>query len=105
MIQKPLIWVFADEPCLNASRKICYSVQDETDRGLRDGRDGIRFYPCTAWDGDVEGSIHVADTIYSEGYREGRKQWRVRFGSFPSSGDTRFDADILKELSEVESGC
>lgn len=78
-----------------------YTESEIRDSGFRDGRDGIRFYPCTEWDlvdGDhVRGSQSLAVRYYEEGYKAGRIHWKEFTGSFPSSGSTHLDD---KQVSE-----
>lgn len=78
-----------------------YTEQDCRDSGFRDGRDGIRFYPCSEWEmtaGDnVSGNKSLAYDAYASGYREGRAAWRKYSGRFPQSGSCQFDAAILNE--------
>jgi hypothetical protein len=52
------------------------------DRGFRHGTDGIVFYPAGA----------ANPSAYKMGYIDGRNYWRKLFGSYPSSGDRRWDA-------------
>jgi hypothetical protein len=52
------------------------------DRGFRHGTDGIMFYPANAKD----------PAAYKMGYIAGRRHWKGQFGSYPRSGDGRWDA-------------
>jgi hypothetical protein len=80
-----------------------YTIEECFESGFRDGRYGIRFYPCTYWEliqGDkVRGDIKAAETAYTEGYKSGRAHWRVFTNCFSALGDTRFDDAIKEEIA------
>lgn len=84
-----------------------YTIEDCYDSGFRDGRDGIRFYPCTVWelnDGDsVLGAVVKCATAYADGYKMGRAWWRIRTGGFPSSGDSRYDRSIAGDIERFKT--
>ena len=72
-----------------------YDALDCYQSGFRDGRDGIKFYPCSEWDlvaGDaVRGNRTRADKAYADGYRAGRLAWKEATGAFPRSGSDHLD--------------
>lgn len=80
-----------------------YTEQECRDSGFRDGRDGIRFYPCTEWElveGDqVRGHRTLARITYEQGYKAGRINWKEFTGSFPASGSTHLDDRDVPENS------
>ena len=75
-----------------------YSAQECYESGFRDGCDGIRFYPCTAWDlveGDaVLGQRSLAENKYTEGYKAGREHWKQFTGSYPQTGSNHLDINV-----------
>lgn len=79
-----------------------FTDTDCLESGWRDGRDGIRFYPCTLWElapGDrLRGYRVICAEAYSKGYRQGRALIRIEFNHFPETGDTRFDSIIESEI-------
>lgn len=92
---QPIIWTNHRE----------YTEQECRDSGFRDGRDGIRFYPCTEWelvDGDqVRGHRTLAKQAYEQGYKLGRIHWKNFTGRLPESGSTHLDdRDAAEETTK-----
>lgn len=73
-----------------------YTEAECRETGYNQGRDGIRYYPCTVWDmteGDqVRGNKNLARRVYDEGYKAGRLAWKEFTGKFPETGSNHLDS-------------
>ena len=91
------------DPAILRTNYITKTAKECSDSGERDGFQGVKFYDPRTWE-LVEGD-HVRDVqhkgvalgckLYAEGYRKGRLRRFFGSSSFPSSGDERYDAEIL----------
>lgn len=86
-------------PILIRTNHITRTEKQCFESGERDGHDGIRWYDCYEWEtveGDsVRGDKAKAAKAYAKGYRKGRLRRFFKGSSFPSSGDQRYDAEVL----------
>jgi len=100
------------DPAILRTNFITKTAQECSDSGESHGYDGVRYYDPRTW--ELVAGDHVRDVqhkgvaigckLYAEGYRKGRLRRFLDNSSFPSSGDTRFDAEILESLQAESAG-